>query len=153
MLLSRGAASRAVSGLNQTLNEIAGEVRALRAQTDTPPPDAAPGAASGEFPAPAEDLPPVKSESAQTTQTAAPPEAPGASGPAATTSRQEMPAVVDWRPELAAFVAATVQQHQATVKALQQVTESCRLQQVQIERLARQNADLTNRLRVQAQMM
>lgn len=161
----QGPATRAAHVLNDTMNEIAADVRELVAQADAPPP--APKVAVEENPnlrterdagiPIAKINPPIARETAA----AAPPRVEvtretspaGVRTPAPARERADLPPLVDLRPELAAFTAAITQQHAATEQALRQATALCqRLTQAmehhsaELNRLDRKIQQLTQRM-------
>ena len=162
LLPARGPATRAAHALNDTMTEIAADVRVLRAQTNAPPPQTEavvaenrePGTGGGTGMSVTEARLPLASETA-----VAPPSVDVTSGkpaavvspPASPRERVTLPPVVDVRPELAAFTATVNQQQVATVQTLRQVTLYCQQQQAQMERISKELERLDSRLRNLAQ--
>ena len=157
LLRGQGPAARAAHAMNDTMSEIAADVRELRAQADAPPPAAVvgdeenreAGAESAAGKSDAESNPSVPNEAptapprpAATSETSAVVVSP----PVQTHTRPALPPVVDLRPELVSFTADGTLQQEATVRALRQVTELCRSQQLQIEGISRELEMLDRRM-------
>jgi len=152
-------AIHATRQLNNTLNEIAHGVRELRdsAPADAPPENQSAKVESTDEPArhdseantPAEpqkagDTAHLPARAAEHVPVERKPEARVESP-----SPQEaikLTSVPDLRPQLAAFVAAMNQQHEATVRTLWHVTDLCARQQRELQRLGDVIGQLSSRL-------
>lgn len=163
LLRAQGPAARAAHSLNETMNEIAADVRGLRAKADAPPPtpkfeveENQSHATEREEEIPvAETSPPILLETAaaQSKVEARSQTLPAVvRTPAPVRERVDLPPVPDLRPELAALTAAITQQHAATEQALRQATALCqRLTQAmerhstELDRLDRKIQHLTQR--------